>query len=149
MYRFRASAPATAARVQLLGSGAMLSEAMKAADMLEASTASPPTSGASPASASWRATASPPRRAAHGEADATQPMCSEQLAATRGPIVTATDYVRAVPEQIRAFLPRAATSRWAPTASAAATRAPRCARFFEVDAAAIIQAALRIIELPR
>ena len=29
----------------------------------------------------------------------------EQLAPTRGPIVAATDYVRAVPEQIRAFLP--------------------------------------------
>ena len=29
----------------------------------------------------------------------------EQLAPTRGPIVIATDYVRAVPEQIRAFLP--------------------------------------------
>ena len=107
MYRFRAGGRDGARRVQLLGSGAILGEAVKAAEAARgASTASPPTSGASPASASWRATASPARR--HGgtaRAASTRSYVGEQLAPTRGPIVVATDYVRAVPEQIRAFLP--------------------------------------------
>ena len=73
-----------------------------------ASTASRPMSGASPASASWRATASPPkRRWRRGERDAVDAYLTAQLAPTEGPIVVATDYVRAVPEQIRAFLPPA------------------------------------------
>ena len=71
------------------------------------STAWPPTSGARPASASWRATASPAEAAwRHGAADARRSAwLTAQLAPTEGPIVIATDYVRAVPEQIRAFLP--------------------------------------------
>ena len=48
-------------RVQLMGSGTILREVLAAADLLErATSASPPTSGASPASPSCAATASPP-----------------------------------------------------------------------------------------
>jgi hypothetical protein len=60
------------------------------------------------------------------------------LGGTRGPVVAATDYVRAVPESVRAFVPPAgALPRWAPMASAAATRARRCGSYFAVDAASI------------
>ena len=61
-----------------------------------------------------------------------------------GPIVIATDYVRAVPEQIRAFLPPGrrcvtlGTDGFGRSDTRAALRA-----HFEVDAAAIVQAALR------
>ena len=39
------------------------------------------------------------------ESDGTEPFVRALLACTRGPIVAASDYVRAVPEAIRAYLP--------------------------------------------
>ena len=62
------------------------------------------------------------------------------------PIVMASDYVRAVPEQIRAFLPperrcvTLGTDGFGRSDTRAALRA-----HFEVDAAAIVQAALRAL----
>ena len=86
----------------------------------------------------------------HGATSATHSYVGEQLAPTRGPIVIATDYVRAVPEQIRAFLPPGrrcvtlGTDGFGRSDTRAALRA-----HFEVDAAAIVQAALRSRLAPR
>ena len=69
-------------------------------------------------------------------------------APTRGPIVVASDYVRAVPELIRAFLPPGrryvtlGTDGFGRSDTRAALR-----RFFEVDAEAIAVAALRSLKL--
>jgi pyruvate dehydrogenase E1 component len=66
------------------------------------------------------------------------------LAPTTGPIVIASDYVRAVPEQIRAFLPSGrrcvtlGTDGFGRSDTRAALR-----RHFEVDSKAIAQTALR------
>ncbi|MES2228083.1 MAG: hypothetical protein V4540_09955 [Pseudomonadota bacterium] len=71
---------------------------------------------------------------------------ARQLAPTEGPIVIATDYVRAVPEQIRAFLPAGrrcvtlGTDGFGRSDTRAALR-----RHFEVDAQAIAAAALRAL----
>ena len=51
---------------------------------------------------------------------------SEQLSDRRGPVIASTDYLRAVPDQIRQWVPGRATGRSAPTATGAATSAPRC-----------------------
>ena len=86
------------------------------------------------AEAAWR----------HGATGVARSYVGEQLAPTRGPIVIATDYVRAVPEQIRAFLPPGrrcvtlGTDGFGRSDTRAALR-----RHFEVDAEAIVQAALR------
>ena len=78
-----------------------------------------------------------------GTTGAVHSFVGEQLAATRGPIVIATDYVRAVPELIRAFLPPGrryvtlGTDGFGRSDTRAALR-----RHFEVDAEAIVQAAL-------
>ena len=48
------------------------------------------------------------------------------LAGRRGPIVAASDYLRAFPDQIRPFVESVRSSRSAPTASGAATGASRC-----------------------
>ena len=83
------------------------------------------------------------RAALHGEA-ARAAYVARAARPTRGPIVVATDYVRAVPEQIRAFLPPGAryvtlgTDGFGRSDTRAALR-----RHFEVDAEAIVQAALR------
>ncbi len=145
MYRFRESQHESARHVQLLGSGAILGEAIKAADILE---------GAHGVAASvWSVTSfSELARAGiaaekswrRGATSVVRSHVGEQLAPTRGPIVIATDYVRAVPEQIRAFLPSGrrcvtlGTDGFGRSDTRAALR-----RHFEVDAEAIVNAALR------
>jgi pyruvate dehydrogenase E1 component len=145
LYRFRASTSDSARRVQLLAAGAMLGEAIKAAAQLEAehgvaadiwsvTSFSELARAGVAAETAWR----------HGATSVLRSYVGEQLAPTRGPIVIATDYVRAVPEQIRAFLPPGrrcvtlGTDGFGRSDTRAALRA-----HFEVDAAAIVQAALR------
>ena len=145
MYRFRESKRESARHVQLLGSGAILGEAIKAADILE---------GAHGVAASvWsvtsfselaRAGVAAEKSWRRGATSVVRSHVGEQLAPTRGPIVIATDYVRAVPEQIRAFLPAGrrcvtlGTDGFGRSDTRAALR-----RHFEVDAEAIVNAALR------
>jgi len=150
LYRFRPSTRADAPRVQLLGSGAMLGEVLKAADILErelgiaadvwsVTSFSELARDGVAAETAWR----------HGESESVEPFLTAQLAPSEGPIVIATDYVRAVPEQIRAFLPpgRRAVTLGTDGFGRSDTRAA-LRRHFEVDAAAIIQAALRAVEMP-
>ena len=65
------------------------------------------------------------------------------LSATHGPVIAATDYVRAVPESVRAFVPEGrrystlGTDGFGRSDTRAALR-----RFFAVDADSIAQAAL-------
>jgi pyruvate dehydrogenase E1 component len=147
MYRFRASIKRAPRQVQLLGAGAILGEVIKAADILEAqhrvaadvwsvtSFSELARDGVTFESA-WR----------HGKAHTPDAYVTTQLSPTRGPIVIATDYVRAVAEQIRAFLPPGrrcvtlGTDGFGRSDTRAALRA-----HFEVDAAAIVQAALRAL----
>jgi len=146
LHRFRPSTRPDGPRVQLLGSGAMLGEVLKAADILErelgiaadvwsVTSFSELARDGVAAETAWR----------HAESDTTAPFLTTQLAPTEGPIVIATDYVRAVPEQVRAFLPpgRRAVTLGTDGFGRSDTRAA-LRRHFEVDAAAIIQAALRL-----
>ena len=72
----------------------------------------------------------------------TTPWLHELLAGSRAPIVAATDYVRAVPESVRAFLPEGrryltlGTDGFGRSDTRAALR-----RFFGVDAQSIVRAA--------
>jgi len=68
---------------------------------------------------------------------------THKLAQSEGPILAATDYVRAVPESIRAYVPAGrqymglGTDGFGRSDTRAALRA-----FFQVDAASIVKAAL-------
>ena len=72
-----------------------------------------------------------------------QPFIAKQLRTSEGPIIAATDYVRAVPESIRAFLPQGrsyltlGTDGFGRSDTRAALR-----DFFGVDARSIVKAAL-------
>ena len=72
----------------------------------------------------------------------TVPFIASQLAHSAGAIVAATDYVRAVPESVRAFLPAGrryatlGTDDFGRSDTRAALRS-----FFGVDAASIVRAA--------
>src|SRR6185369_7331858 len=78
----------------------------------------------------------------------TIPFVARQLAASAGPIIAASDYVRAVPESIRAFVPAGrryltlGTDGFGRSDTRAALR-----DFFGVDAAHIVRAAHQVLSL--
>jgi pyruvate dehydrogenase E1 component len=81
-------------------------------------------------------------RARAGAVDAGTPFIARQLADSRAPVIAASDYVRAVPDSVRAFVPKGrryvtlGTDGFGRSDTRAALRA-----FFGVDAASIAQAA--------
>jgi pyruvate dehydrogenase E1 component len=101
-----ADLPATAPRCTLLGSGAILHEVLEAARWLArdwgvAAMVCSTTSFSELA----RDGMACERQRVLGVADAGSPWATQLLQGTAGPIVAATDYVRAVPEQLRAWVP--------------------------------------------
>ena len=134
-YVLRASAAASEKSVTLLGSGAILTEAVKAAALLAAEGIAASVVSVT----SWSELARD--GLACGQSGAT-PWLAQTLAGTHGPVVAATDYVRAVPESVRACIPASrryhtlGTDGFGRSDTRAALRA-----FFQVDAAAIAQQA--------
>ena len=132
-YKFASYGPQAGQRVTLLGSGAILTEVIKAAQQLAQQGV-----GADVLSiTSWS------ELARDGMAQA-QTWIGQLLAQTQGPVIAASDYVRAVPESIRAFVPNGrsystlGTDGFGRSDTRAALRA-----FFRVDAASIQEAALQ------
>jgi len=70
-----------------------------------------------------------------------QPLITAQLAATSGPVVAVTDFMRAVPDQISRWVPRAFVSLGTDGFGRSDAR-PDLRRFFETDAAHLVVAAL-------
>jgi pyruvate dehydrogenase E1 component len=137
-YRFGVYGPSDAAeRVTLLGSGAILTEVVKAAQQLAAQGV-----GVAVLSiTSWSELA----RDGMAQADNAGHL-AQLLSTTQGPIIAATDYVRAVPESVRAFVPegRRYTTLGTDGFGRSDTRAA-LRRFFAVDADSIAQATLRAL----
>jgi len=139
-YRF-ATYGEGAPQVTLLGSGAILTEVIRAAQDLAAQGIASEVVSVT----SWSELARDGMRcdARELQGEGTQvPYLRSLLAAGQGPIVAATDYVLAVPEQVRAYLPEGrryttlGTDGFGRSDTRAALRA-----FFSVDAAAIVRAA--------
>jgi pyruvate dehydrogenase E1 component len=123
--------PATT-RVTLLGSGAILTEVLKAAAQLADDGI-----GADVFSiTSWS------ELARDGVAHAADAHLTRLLARSAGPVVAATDYVRALPESVRAFVPEGRTFHTLGTDGfgRSDTRAALRAHF-EVDADSIVRRA--------
>ncbi|MBL8299034.1 MAG: alpha-ketoglutarate dehydrogenase [Rhodanobacteraceae bacterium] len=91
--------------VTLLGSGAILTEAVKAAELLAAEGISSTVVSVT----SWSELARD-GLACESTPSAT-PWIAQVLSETQGPLVAATDYVRAVPESVRAYLPEGRSYR--------------------------------------
>ena len=142
-------------KVTLLGSGAILTEVIKAAKLLAdegmdvdvfsvTSWSELARDGAACQQRARPSVAAPPAEAsvqALGERSAA-PFIAQQLNLSQGPIIAATDYVRAVPESVRAYLPAGrhyitlGTDGFGRSDTRAALR-----DFFGVDAASIVKAA--------
>lgn len=126
-------------RVTLLGSGAILTEVVKAAQQLaEAGIASTVISVTS-----WSELA---RDGVRAEADDETPFVTALLKRTYGPIIAATDYVRLVPESVRAYVPegRRYTTLGTDGFGRSDTRAA-LREFFGVNAASIVAAVNRAV----
>jgi pyruvate dehydrogenase E1 component len=144
-YRFAQYGDADAGkRVTLLGSGAILGEVIRAAEALATEGIASEVFSVTSWSELARDGVACEQSALAGEAAPGIPFVAQQLAASSGPVIAATDYVRAVPEQVRAFLPEGrrfitlGTDGFGRSDTRAALR-----QFFQVEAAAIANAARR------
>jgi pyruvate dehydrogenase E1 component len=138
-YRFGVYGPSDAAqRVTLLGSGAILTEVVKAAQQLAAQGVGVEVLSIT----SWSELA----RDGMAQEAVGAGHLAQLLSATQGPVIAATDYVRAVPESVRAFVPegRRYTTLGTDGFGRSDTRAA-LRRFFAVDADSIAQAALQAL----
>ncbi len=157
IYRLRASTlEAAAPRVQLIGSGSILGEVIRAAELLEREFGV--------AADIWSATSYGQLRRdgiacdrwnlLNPSAPPRVPYVREQLAASMGPIVAASDFVRAYPDLIRAWVPRAYHVLGTDGFGRSDTRAG-LRDFFEIDSRYIALAALKaladdgVIDAPR
>ncbi|MDP3617028.1 MAG: pyruvate dehydrogenase (acetyl-transferring), homodimeric type, partial [Rhodoferax sp.] len=124
-------------KVTLLGSGAILTEVIKAAVLLTQQGFDVDVFSVT----SWS-------ELARDGAASDKPFIARQLANSAGHIIAATDYVRAVPESVRAYLPAGrpyltlGTDGFGRSDTRSALR-----RFFGVDAASIVRVALESIGL--
>ena len=142
-------------QVVLMGSGAILTETIKAARQLALQDISARVFSVTSWSELARDGAACQQRELRGDTTSTSTSTStstdtyigELLRGTQGPIIAATDYVRAVPESIRAFLPegRRYTTLGTDGFGRSDTRAA-LRDLFGVDAASIVNAALKALE---
>jgi len=134
-------------KITLMGSGAILTEVIKAAQQLAQQGIQATVYSVTSWSELARDGAACQQLVLSGGAP-DQPFITQQLRDSEGPIIAATDYVRAVPESIRAFLPPGrsyltlGTDGFGRSDTRAALRG-----FFGVDAASIVRAALHQLEL--
>ena len=135
-YHFASYGPADGKRVTLLGSGAIFTEVIQAAQQLADKGI-----GADVYSiTSWSELA---RDGMAHECDGDDPYLVNLLGASSGPILAATDYVRAVPETIRAYLPKGRGYRTLGTDGFGRSDTRSVLRsFFQVDAQSILSRAL-------
>jgi pyruvate dehydrogenase E1 component len=129
-----------------MGSGAILTEVIKAAQQLAQQGITATVYSVTSWSELSRDGAARQQQALEGGA-AEQAFVAQQLQGSAGPIIAATDYVRAVPESIRAFLPEGrryltlGTDGFGRSDTRAALR-----EFFSVDAPSIVRAALHLLK---
>ena len=143
LYRFREAAQPAERHVNLMGSGTILVQAIKAADMLEADF------GVN--ADIWSATSF--NELARDGQDAARwnrlnpleaprvPYVTQALSGAKGPFIAATDYMKNYAEQIRAFVPGRYTVLGTDGFGRSDSRV-NLRRFFEVDANHIAAAAM-------
>ena len=136
-------------KVSLMGSGAILTEVIKAAALLTAQGVSVTVYSVTSWSELARDGAACQQKALNGGDISERPFVTQQLGSSQGPIIAATDYVRAVPESIRAFLPKGrsfitlGTDGFGRSDTRSALR-----EFFGVNAKSIASAAMHQLTAP-
>ena len=146
MYVFKETKKKAKHHVQLMGSGTILREVIKAAQMLE--------EDYSITSDIWSVTSFNELRrdglaverynALHPEENPRECYVSAQLKGSQGPVIVATDYMRIYAEQIRPYVPNRYVTLGTDGYGRSDTR-ERLRHFFEVDAKFIVLAALNAL----
>jgi pyruvate dehydrogenase E1 component len=132
-------------RVTLMGSGAILTEVIRAAEQLAQQGIASEVFSVTSWSELARDGMACEREALEGGIERV-PYVAQQLGAAGGPVIAASDYVRAVPESVRAFVPPGrryvtlGTDGFGRSDTRAALRA-----WFGVDAASVVKAALHAL----
>jgi pyruvate dehydrogenase E1 component len=135
-YHFGSYGPKKGQRVTLLGSGGIFTEVVQAAQQLAERGIGVDVYSIT----SWSELA---RDGMAHESDGDTPYLAQLLSSSSGPIVAATDYVRAVPESVRAYLPAGRTYRTLGTDGFGRSDTRAVLRsFFNVDAESILVRAL-------
>jgi len=147
MYRLRSSEVATSAHVQLLGAGAILREVIAAAELLAADWGVSADIWNCPSFTLLARDGQSSERwnLLHpGDSQRRTPHVEQCLRDTRGPVIAATDYVRALPEQIRPWVRGRYTVLGTDGFGRSDTR-ERLRHFFEVGRHWIVLAALKAL----
>ena len=138
-YHYGSYGPKDAQRVTLLGSGAIFTEVIQAAQKLAESGIGVDVYSIT----SWSQLA---RDGMENEGEDAKPYLAQLLRGSAGPILAASDYVRALPESIRAYLPADRAYRTLGTDGFGRSDTRVVLRsFFQVDAQSIMSRA--IVEL--
>jgi pyruvate dehydrogenase E1 component len=134
-----------APQVQLLGAGAILAEVTAARDLLAADWGISAIVWSATSFSELQRDGLSAERATRLSIDATQTSYVAQcLSQHKAPVIAATDYVRAVPELIRAFVPQRYVTLGTDGFGRSDTR-KALREFFEVDRHSIVIAALRAL----
>ena len=142
-YRFGHYGPQDGPRATLLGSGAIFTEVLQAAQQLAAQGIGVDVFSIT----SWSELARDGVAHETASGDAAGAYLSRLLADSGGPIIAATDYVRTVPESVRAFMPQGrryatlGTDGFGRSDTRAALRA-----YFRVDAKSIVARTLAALQ---
>ncbi len=124
--------------ISLLGSGAIMTEVVKAAEILSDHGISVELFSVT----SWSELSREGRLAQDGAI----PYITQLLGQSKGPIIAATDYVHAVPESIRAYIPNGRSYETLGTDGFGRSDTRAALRdFFGVDAVSIVKAALKVL----
>lgn len=147
IYRYRKAAETRASTAHILASGVAMPEALRAADLLAADwdVAADVWSVTSWGELNRDGVAIERQRLRHPQRPVDVPyvtrVLSEALADTPGPVVAVSDWMRAVPEQIRPWVPGDYTTLGTDGFGFSDTR-PAARRYFNTDAESIVVAVL-------
>jgi pyruvate dehydrogenase E1 component len=146
MYRFRPAPEKRSNTAQILASGVSMPDALRAAEMLAERW--------DVAADVWSVTSwnelhrdgleAEKERLRHPDRQARTPFVTEQLADTTGPAVAVSDWMRAVPDQIRQWVPSTYVTLGTDGFGFSDTR-PAARRFFNTDAESVVVAVLEAL----
>jgi len=144
MYCFKEGNSRAKLKVNLLGSGAILRESIAAAELLEADFKVSATIFSCTSFNELARDGQACERSERIGAGKAEPYVTQQLKGRLGPVIAATDYVRAFSEQIRAFVPQRYLTLGTDGFGRSDTRA-KLRHFFEVDRFYIAHAAIKAL----
>jgi len=146
IYRYRAAAEKRTSVAQILASGVAMPEALRAADMLAAEwdVAADVWSVTSWGELNRDGVACDKARLRHPDQPAGVPYVTKVLGDTAGPAVAVSDWMRAVPEQIRPWVPNSYVTLGTDGFGFSDTR-PAARRYFNTDAESVVVAVLEAL----